>query len=403
MKKRSGFDPIFVLMLVVVFFSTQMGVTPARALGAQIFVNDDVNDGLAAHWKFDEAGSTTALDFLGANPAALQDTASQSNASLPALAVPNPASLALDGINDYAQINAPSAALALSTSFSLTAWVRRTTTGTYDAIYNSGTQANKWWVFIADNSGTKNNALGFGIRGVLEVYSTQSITDTNWHHIAVVKSGDTGNNISFYVDGAAAGTGAVGTVSVPAGSARIGALLDGVLAAQFAGNLDDLRIYSRALSAAEVGRLAGGQGCVTDGTTWANAFRELQCALSTAASGQEIWLAGGIYHPGTGRDVSYNLVNGVNLLGGFVGNGTLASQRPPFDPNAPSDPLNRRYPGKRHPDRVPQLCRKQPQCGHRRPRGGGHPRRVGHSGWLYNAGCFRIGSRPADPGRGSWG
>ncbi len=334
MKKRSGFDPIFVLMLVVVFFSAHMGVSPARALGSKIFDHDEVNDGLAAHWKFDELGSATALDFLGANPAALQDTASLSSASLPALAIPNSGSLALDGINDYAQINAPSAALALSTSFSLTAWVRRTTSGTYDTIYDSGTQANKWWVFIADNSVGKNNALGFGRRGVLEVYSTQSIADANWHHVAVVKNGDVGNNISFYVDGAAAGTAAAGAVSVPSGSARIGALLDGVLAAQFAGNLDDLRIYSRVLSAAEVGRLASGQGCVTDGTTWANAFRELQCALSTAVSGQEIWLAGGVYRPGIVNSLNFNLINGVNLLGGFIGNETLASQRPAFDPNA---------------------------------------------------------------------
>ncbi len=216
----------------------------------------------------------------------------------------------------------------------MTGWVRRATTGTYNAIYDSGAQANKWWIFIADGTVGKDNKLGFGKRGIAEVYSTQSITDTNWHHIAVVKSGDVGNNLSFYVDGAAAGSAAVGSVSTPSGSARIGALLDVSVAAQFSGNIDDLRVYNRALSAAEITRLSQGQGCVTDGASWATAFRELQCALAAASSGEEIWLAGGTYRPSTGRAVSFNLVNGVNLLGGFTGNETLASQRPAFDPNA---------------------------------------------------------------------
>ncbi len=334
MKTRHGIQFLFVLAMVATFLWVKPAAIQAETQAGTIFVNDDVSDGLAAHWKFDETGATTALDFVGTNHAALQGAASISNASLPALAVPDPGSLALNGTTDYAQIDAPTAALALSTSFTVTGWVRRTTTGTYDAIYDSGTQANKWWIFIADGSAGKDNKLGFGKRGIAEFYSTQSIIDTNWHHIAVVKNGDAGNNLSFYVDGAPAGTAAVGSVSTPSGSARIGALLDGSVSAQFGGNIDDLRVYNRALSAAEITRLAQGQGCVTDGASWATAFRELQCALAAASSGEEIWLAGGTYRPSTGRAVSFNLVNGVNLLGGFTGNETLASQRPAFDPNA---------------------------------------------------------------------
>jgi predicted outer membrane repeat protein len=333
--KKHRFNFLAILVMVVCCSMVQTGSAGAVTLAGTIFVNAGAGDGLAAHWKFDEVGSTTALDFAGGNPAVLQDTANLSNTSLPPLSVPNSGALTLDGINDYAQINAPTAVLSLSTSFSLTAWLRRTATNQYDAIYDSGTQANKWWVFIADNSGTKNNALGFGERGIAEVYSTQPIIDANWHHIAVIKNGDGANNISFYVDGIASGSASAGAVSVPTGSARIGGLLEGTILATFGGNLDDLRLYNRALSAAEVARLAAGQGCVTDGASWSGAFRELQCALSVASAGQEIWLAGGIYRPGTARGISFNLVNGANLLGGFAGTETLASQRPAFDPNAP--------------------------------------------------------------------
>src|SRR5947209_8008627 len=87
---------------------------------------------------------------------------------------------------------------------SVAAWVRRTITGTYDTIYDSGANNNKWWVFIADN-----NKLGLGKRNVQEFYSTGVITDTLFHHVAVVKNGDSGQNVTFYIDGAASGTAAV--------------------------------------------------------------------------------------------------------------------------------------------------------------------------------------------------
>ena len=172
----------------------------------------------------------------------------------------------------------------LATNFSLAAWVKRNATGAFHAIYDLGEQANEWWIFITGltSGGLNDNRLGFGERGIAEIYSTKQITDTNWHHIAVVKNGDAGNNVTFYVDGVASGSAAAGTVTTPSGPKQIGALLDGSFLAHFNGSLDDLRLYNRALTAAEVLRLAQGQGCITDGTTWTTAFRELQCGLAAA-------------------------------------------------------------------------------------------------------------------------
>ena len=97
MKTRHGIQFLFVLAIVAAFFWVKPAAIQAETQAGTIFVNDDVSDGLAAHWKFDETGATTALDFAGINHATLEGTASLSNASLPALAVPDPASLALDG------------------------------------------------------------------------------------------------------------------------------------------------------------------------------------------------------------------------------------------------------------------------------------------------------------------
>jgi len=62
-----------------------------------------------------------------------------------------------------------------------------------------------------------------------------------------------------------------------------------------------------------------------DGSSWADAFTDLQLALDAAETGDQIWVAGGTYKPsvangGTGdRYNSFQLMNGVALYGGFAG------------------------------------------------------------------------------------
>ena len=326
------FTVLFSSALALLLAPPALSLAPTS--GATIFVNETVNDGLIAHWKFDAVGAATARDFIGTAHGTLQNGASLSGAPLPPMTVANAGSLALDGVNDQVAIS-DTAALDLATSFSVAAWVKRGSIDTYDAIYDSGEQANTWWVFIADGSTGKDNQPGFGERGLAEVYATQALTDTNWHHLAFVKNGDGSNNLTFYVDGQASGTASVGTVTTPAGDKHIGVLHDGVFAAPFGGNLDDVRVYNRALSATEVQRLAQGHGCVTDGASWATAVRELQCALDTAVNGDNIWLAAGTYRASSGRSVSFQLIDNVALYGGFLGTESLLSQRPLFNPTAP--------------------------------------------------------------------
>lgn len=66
-----------------------------------------------------------------------------------------------------------------------------------------------------------------------------------------------------------------------------------------------------------------------DGSSWANAFTDLQAALAAASNGDEIWVAAGVYAPTTtgDRTVSFAMKNGVGIYGGFAGTETLRSQR----------------------------------------------------------------------------
>ena len=59
-----------------------------------------------------------------------------------------------------------------------------------------------------------------------------------------------------------------------------------------------------------------------NGTSWGDAFTDLQNALAASfGGGYEIWVAEGTYTPGVqaGRDATFQLLNGVALYGGFAG------------------------------------------------------------------------------------
>ena len=81
------------------------------------------------------------------------------------------------------------------------------------------------------------------------VQSTGVITDTNWHHVAVTKAGSTA---VFYIDGApASGPLPYSTLFTFTESAAVGSRGDS-RGGTFWGALDEVSIYGRALSAAEI-------------------------------------------------------------------------------------------------------------------------------------------------------
>jgi hypothetical protein len=73
-----------------------------------------------------------------------------------------------------------------------------------------------------------------------------------------------------------------------------------------------------------------------NGTSWADAFRELRDALTAAAASggvtTQIWVAAGTYKPapvGGDRSARFGLIEGVSIYGGFSGGETSLAQRNP--------------------------------------------------------------------------
>lgn len=75
--------------------------------------------------------------------------------------------------------------------------------------------------------------------------------------------------------------------------------------------------------------------CFSDcGGSWDDAYPYLQDALAAAGSGDQIWVAAGVYYPDEGggqtyldRNAAFVLKNGVALYGGFAGTESDLSQR----------------------------------------------------------------------------
>ncbi|MHC4695277.1 MAG: S8 family serine peptidase, partial [Planctomycetota bacterium] len=75
-----------------------------------------------------------------------------------------------------------------------------------------------------------------------------------------------------------------------------------------------------------------------NGTSWSDAYTDLQNALAdaseTCGSGVEIWVAAGIYSPagpGGDRTATFRLINGVAIYGGFAGNESSVAERDPSE------------------------------------------------------------------------
>jgi len=199
-----------------------------------------LTDNIVAYWKLDES-SGNASDSVGSN------TLTNNNST----------AFGTGKINNGADFEASSSnyftgsvAASLTTNFTVAFWLKLET-NTSNRIYQSGTGAGHW-----DISTDASGFLRFTEDSIADYTSSSSMSTGTWYHCAVVKSGDSGTNITFYINGVAAGTASVGSVTTPSGTAYFGGyngasnFLDGVL--------DEFGLWSRALTAGEISQLYNG-------------------------------------------------------------------------------------------------------------------------------------------------
>ena len=194
-------------------------------------------------------------------------------------------------------------------NFTIDAWIRRSSSS---IVTNNGKPGVEGGTFFAFGNGgygflidQATNRLVLTRVQVSNVKSSGTIVDTNYHHVAVTKSG---SQVVFYIDGVPAGTAAYDPGFTFTTDPAIGARGDNDVENAFLGNIDELQIFNRALSAAEIQAIfnAGGSG-------------ECSSCVEPPA-GMVAWLPG----DGNGSDISGHgnngaLLNGAGFAPGMVG------------------------------------------------------------------------------------
>ncbi|MCL9805819.1 T9SS type A sorting domain-containing protein [Flavobacterium amniphilum] len=205
-----------------------------------------------------------------------------------------------------------------------------------------------------------------GASGVQEVVS-QPVNDGQWHHVVCQLSSTSSlmyagslsqytltYTYSMYIDNVYVGADAetnyasgltsenytVRTIT-PNNPLVIGKSHDSNYL-DYRDGIDQIRYYERTLSSPEIDILfnedkpavkiyvnSNATGA-NNGTSWTDAYTNLETAITTSTSVNEIWVAAGIYKPsGAARNSTFLMKNALKMYGGFDGTETQLSQRNP--------------------------------------------------------------------------
>ena len=156
--------------------------------------------------------------------------------------------LSFDGVNDAVSVANPSALNVGTSDFTFELWVKRTILGGAQRHLFSKCTATTWVTGCKEFYFNATNQLTFGSFATGDTVSSP-IADTNWHHIAVTFT-DATNLLNIYVDGALATT---ATKALEADDASHVVTVGNLIGNNpFSGLLDEVRLYSRALTLAEI-------------------------------------------------------------------------------------------------------------------------------------------------------
>jgi len=231
--------PLTIFISAVIFLSLGFSTAQAQA----------PTNGLISHWSFDETSGTTASDPVSGNDGILQG--GMGDANWVAGQVGN--ALNFDGTNDFVNMGDPSNGsldFGDKDDFSIAGWVNNSETGPGRLVgKKAGTGSAVGYLASINSLGVLS--LSVDSTGNYNLTSLTNLSANTWYHFVFLWDAD--GIAQLYINGVldtnGASTAAVGDIS-NAQPFRLGAESDGE--SPFQGQLDEVRIYNRALSSQEV-------------------------------------------------------------------------------------------------------------------------------------------------------
>jgi hypothetical protein len=271
-------------------FNRALSAAEVAALAAE-----DVDTSTTATWTFDEGSGSTANDSSGGgNHGQLVDGPAWVAGMIGD-------ALVFDGVNDRVEVTSPTGALKPANAFSISAWVKYSSTGS-----NGGDVASMGdsYVLRVRSNGNVHTAFYDGTTWKYLTTTGINTKDGQWHHLV---GQYTGTQLQVYVDGVlAAQSSTSGSIAYTLGQGFvIGNHGNGATGYEFNGLIDQLRIYPRGLSLGEVAALGDEQAWPVNPTI-------LSLTPTSGGIGQSVTIAGSEF--GTAQGSSTVTFNGTQAL-----------------------------------------------------------------------------------------
>ncbi|MCW8131075.1 MAG: LamG domain-containing protein, partial [Planctomycetota bacterium] len=281
-----------------------------------------LENGLIGHWKFDEGLGRVARDLSGTgNHGGFLTCPVRQNATVAPLVFDNPQAMTFGGnLDDSLDAVAVPSSASLNTTAAITvsAWINPTAwnVGGFDnpRIVQKGVNDDQ---FRLTKEGT-NLRWEIITGGATRTVNTSLPSTGNWHHLVGRYNGST---VQLFVDGALAGSvNATGNIQTTNDHLIIGAKrLGAPYGDYFRGQIDDVRIYNRGISDAEVAELYAGR--YAQGSTGAAAF---SFAANPTFNGI-LTLDSGILNLAANRTITLANGGGVDIQNGTLRNTASSS------------------------------------------------------------------------------
>ncbi|HEX6429144.1 MAG TPA: LamG-like jellyroll fold domain-containing protein, partial [Niastella sp.] len=206
------------------------------------------NAGQYGYWKFNEASGTKAIDAWGANHATLATTATRS-------AGYGGQALKLDGTaNAYATM--PVGIVKSLTDFTISTWVKMDAITTWMRVFDFGSGTGTYmFLSVQASLASGKSTIRYAIKNNNSAEQTVNFADTfklnTWKHLAITQ---TGNTCRLYINGKLVAT----NTNVSFKPATLGNTTQNYIGKSqyndpmLKGSVDEFKIYSRALSLAEI-------------------------------------------------------------------------------------------------------------------------------------------------------
>ena len=209
---------------------------------APVTVNvSNASTGLVAAFGFDEASGTTAVDTSGTGNTGTVNGATRTTSGRFG------AALSFDGVNDQVSV-ADAASLDLTNAMTLEAWVRPSALTSWRTILMKEQTGGLIYGLYASGD-TNRPSVHVYTNAERDVRGTAALTLNTWTHVAATYDGAV---LRFYIGGAQVGSANItGSMAPSTGLLRIGG--NGIWGEWFSGLIDEVRVYRRVLTAAEIG------------------------------------------------------------------------------------------------------------------------------------------------------